>query len=160
MAMSQAAVPKRPDPYADENTLVRRRRGVTLGVYEGFTIAALACLVAIMFFLGVDSRAQKSVSVVAFLIAATFIVAMTRRKSRWVEPDRTRLLVAAWLVGTEICWVAMLVVLFLPMNLLWELGPIYATAIGAAGVILTATGTVIHSMFYGRDWESRKGHAN
>ena len=157
--MSQAAERKRPDPYADEDTLVRRRRGVTLGAYEGLTIAALACLVSGMFFLGVDSSAQKGVAVVAFVIAATFIVTMTRRKSRWVEPDRTRLLVAAWLVASEVCWVAMLVVLFLPRSLLWELGPIYATAIGAVAVIVTAAGTMTHSMFYGRDWASRKGRA-
>jgi len=158
--MSQAAERKRPDPYADENTLVRRRRGVTLGAYEGLTIGALACLVTGMFFLGVDSSAQKIVAVVAFVIAATFIVTMTRRKSRWVEPNRTRLLVAAWLVTSEVCWVAMLVVLFLPTYMLWELGPIYATAIGAVAVIVTTTGTVTHSMFYGRDWASRKGRTN
>jgi len=157
--MSQAAERKRPDPYADEDTLVRRRRGVTLGAYEGLTIGALACLVTGMFFLGVDSGAQKIVAVVAFVIAATFIVTMTRRKSRWVEPDRTRVLVAAWLVASEVCWVVMLVVLFLPTYMLWELGPIYATAIGAVAVFVTTTGTVTHSMFYGRDWASRKGRA-
>jgi len=54
----------------------------------------------------------------------------------------------------------MLVVLFLPRNLLWELGPIYATAIGAVAVIMTAAGTMMHSMFYSRDWASRKGRAN
>jgi hypothetical protein len=58
--MSQAAGRNRPDPYADENTLVRRKRGVTLGAYEGLTIAALACLVAGMFFLGVDSTARST----------------------------------------------------------------------------------------------------
>lgn len=157
--MSQAAGRNRPDPYADENTLVRRKRGVTLGAYEGLTIAALACLVAGMFFLGVDSTVQKYVAIIALLIAAAFITTMARRKSRWVESDRSRLLVALWLAATALCWVAMVVVLFLPRNLLWELGPIYATAIGAAAVIVTVAGTVTYSMFYGRDWASRKGRA-
>jgi hypothetical protein len=157
--MSQVAERKRPDPYADENTIVRRKRGVTIGAYQGLTIAALACLVGALFFLGVDTAAQKGVSVVALLVAAGFIFTMARRKSRSVESDRTQMLVAVWLVGTALCWIAMAVVLFLPANLLWERGPIYATAIGATGVLMTAVGSLTLSSLYGRDWASRKGRA-
>ena len=54
---------KRPDPYADENTIVRRKRGVTIGAYQGLTIAALACLVGALFFLGVDTaRAEGRIA--------------------------------------------------------------------------------------------------
>ena len=155
--MSQVAERKRPDPYADENTMLRRKRGVTIGAYQGLTIASLACLVGALFFLGVDSAAQRWVSVVALLIATAFLVTMARRKSRSVESPRTQMLVAVWLSGTALCWIAMAVVLFLPANLLWERGPIYATAIGATGVIFTALGALTLSSMYGRDWASRKG---
>ena len=155
--MSQVAERKRPDPYADENTIVRRKRGVTIGAYQGLTIAALACLVGALFFLGVNSAAQKGVSIIALLVAAVFIYTMARRKSRSVESDRTQMVVAVWLVGTALCWVAMAVVLFLPANLLWERGPLYATAIGATGVLMTAAGSLTLSSLYGRDWASRKG---
>jgi hypothetical protein len=158
--MSQVAERKRPDPYADENTMVRRKRGVTIGAYQGLTIAALACLVGALFFLGVDTAAQKVVSIVALLIAAAFLVTMARRKSRHVESDRTKMIVAVWLAGTAMCWIAMAVVLFLPPNLLWENGPLYATAIGATGVLVTAIGALSLSSMYGRDWASRKGRAS
>jgi hypothetical protein len=157
---SQFGERKRPDPYADESTIVRRKRGVTIGAYQGLTIATLACLVGALFFLGVDSMAQKSVALVALVVAAVFIVTMARRKSRSVESDRTKMLVLVWLIGTALCWVAMAVVLFLPPNLLWELGPIYATAIGATGVLMTAAGSLTLSSIYGRDWASRKGRAS
>ena len=158
--MSQVAERKRPDPYADESTIVRRKRGVTIGAYQGLTIAALACLVGALFFLGVNTMAQKLVSLVALAIAAVFVFTMARRKSRSVESDRTQMLVAVWLVGTAACWIAMAVVLFLPPNLLWERGPIYATAIGATGVLMTAIGALTLSSIYGRDWASRKGRAS
>jgi drug/metabolite transporter (DMT)-like permease len=158
--MSQVAERKRPDPYADENTMVRRKRGVTIGAYQGLTIAALACLVGALFFLGVDTAAQKVVSVLALVVAAAFLVTMARRKSRNVESDRTKMIVAVWLAGTAMCWIAMAVVLFLPPNLLWENGPLYATAIGATGVIVTAVGALSLSSMYGRDWASRKGRAS
>jgi hypothetical protein len=158
--MSQVAERKRPDPYADENTMVRRKRGVTIGAYQGLTIAALACLVGALFFLGVDTAAQKVVSLVALVIAAVFLVTMARRKSRNVESDRTKMIVAVWLAGTAMCWIAMAVVLFLPPNLLWENGPLYATAIGATGVFVTAIGALSLSSMYGRDWASRKGRAS
>ena len=158
--MSQVAERKRPDPYADESTIVRRKRGVTIGAYQGLTIAALACLVGALFFLGVDTAAQKAVSIVALVIAAVFLVTMARRKSRSVESDRTKMIVAVWLAGTALCWIAMAVVLFLPQNLLWEKGPLYATAIGATGVLITAVGALSLSSMYGRDWASRKGRAS
>ena len=158
--MSQVAERKRPDPYADENTMVRRKRGVTIGAYQGLTIAALACLVGALFFLGVDTAAQKAVSIVALVVATVFLVTMARRKSRNVESDRTKMIVAVWLAGTALCWVAMAVVLFLPPNLLWENGPLYATAIGATGVLVTAIGALSLSSMYGRDWASRKGRAS
>jgi Kef-type K+ transport system membrane component KefB len=158
--MSQDAERKRPDPYADESTIVRRKRGVTIGAYQGLTIAALACLVGALFFLGVNTMAQKLVSLVALAVAAVFVFTMARRKSRSVESDRTQMLVAVWLVGTAMCWIAMAVVLFLPANLLWERGPIYATAIGATGVLMTAIGALTLSSIYGRDWASRKGRAS
>jgi uncharacterized membrane protein YGL010W len=78
--MSQVAERKRPDPYADENMIVRRKRGVTIGAYQGLTIASLFCLVGALFFLGVDSAAQRMVSVIALAIAAVFLVTMARRK--------------------------------------------------------------------------------
>ncbi|MBK5187263.1 MAG: hypothetical protein JJD97_03405 [Gemmatimonadaceae bacterium] len=155
--MSQVAERKRPDPYADETTMVRRKRGVTIGAFQGLTIAALTCLVAALLFLGVDAAAQKGVSIIALLVAAVFLGAMSRRKSRAVESDRTQMIVAVWLAGTALCWISMAVVLFLPPNLLWERGPIYATAIGATGVIMTAAGSLTLSSIYGRDWASRKG---
>ena len=158
--MSQVAERKRPDPYADESTIVRRKRGVTIGAYQGLTIAALACLVGALFFLGVDTAAQKVVSIVALAVAAVFLVTMARRKSRNVESDRTKMIVAVWLAGTALCWIAMAVVLFLPPNLLWENGPLYATAIGATGVIVTAIGALSLSSMYGRDWASRKGRTS
>jgi hypothetical protein len=158
--MSQVAERKRPDPYADENTIVRRKRGVTIGAYQGLTIAALTCLVGALFFLGVDTAGQKAVSIVALLVAAAFIATMVRRKSRSVESDRTQMFVAVWLVGTAFSWIAMAVVLFLPQNLLWERGPIYATAIGATGVLMTAVGALTLSSIYGRDWASRKGRTS
>ena len=158
--MSQVAERKRPDPYADENTMVRRKRGVTIGAYQGLTIAALACLVGALFFLGVDTAAQKAVSIIALLVAAVFLVTMARRKSRNVESDRTKMIVAVWLAGTALCWIAMAVVLFLPPNLLWENGPLYATAIGATGVLVTAIGALSLSSMYGRDWASRKGRSS
>jgi len=158
--MSQVAERKRPDPYADENTMVRRKRGVTIGAFQGLTIAALTCLVGALFFLGVDTTAQKAVSVVALLVAALFLISMSRRKSRTVESDRTQMVVAVWLIGTALCWIAMAVVLFLPANLLWERGPIYATAIGATGVLMTAGGALTLSSIYGRDWNSRKGRTS
>jgi phosphatidylserine synthase len=158
--MSQVAARKRADPYADENTLVRRKRGVTIGAYQGLTIAALACLVSSLLFLGVNAAAQKGVSVVALIVAAVFVVSMARRKSRAVESDRTQMLVAVWLVGTALCWIGMVVVLFLPANLLWERGPIYALAIGSTGVVMTAIGSLTMSSLYGRDWASRKGRAS
>jgi len=157
--MSKVAERKRPDPYADENTMVRRKRGVTIGAYQGLTIAALACLVGTLFFLGVDTAAQKGVSVIALVVAAAFLVSMARRKSRLVESERTKMIVAVWLAGTAMCWIAMAVVLFLPENLLWEKGPIYATAIGATGVFVTAIGALTLSSMYGRDWASRKGRS-
>lgn len=155
--MSQVAERKRPDPYADESTMVRRKRGVTIGAYQGLTIASLFCLVGALFFLGVDSAAQRVVALAALLIAAVFLVTMARRKSRSVESPRTRMIVAVWLSGTALCWIAMAVVLFLPANLLWERGPLYATAIGATGVLMTAVGALTLSSVYGRDWASRKG---
>lgn len=158
--MSQVAERKRPDPYADENTILRRKKGVTIGAYQGLTIAVLACLVGALFFLGVDSGAQKGVAIVALIVAAAFLVTMARRKSRSVESDRTQMIVAVWLVGTALCWVAMAVVLFLPPNLLWESGPLYATVIGATGVFMTAAGALTLSSIYGRDWASRKGRTS
>jgi FtsH-binding integral membrane protein len=158
--MSQAAERKRPDPYADENTIVRRKRGVTIGAYQGLTITSLFCLVGALFFLGVDSAAQRTVSVIALAIAAVFLVTMARRKSRSVESPRTQMLVAVWLSGTALCWIAMAVVLFLPANLLWDRGPLYATAIGATGVLMTTLGALTMSSMYGRDWASRKGRAS
>ena len=155
--MSQVAERKRPDPYADENTILRRKRGVTIGAYQGLTIAILACLVGGLFFLGVNTAAQKGVSIIALLVAAAFLFTMARRKSRSVESDRTQMIVAVWLVGTALCWVAMAVVLFLPPNVLFENGPLYATVIGATGVLMTAAGTLTLSSIYGRDWASRKG---
>src|SRR3978361_1000033 len=107
--MSQVAERKRPDPYADENTIVRRKRGVTIGAYQGLTIAVLACLVGALFFLGVNTAGQKAVSVVALVVAAAFLYTMARRKSRTVESDRTQMIVAVWLVGTALCWIAMAV---------------------------------------------------
>jgi len=157
--MSQVAERKRPDPYADESTMVRRKRGVTIGAYQGLTIAALACLVGALFFLGVNSAAQKAVSIIALVVATAFLVTMARRKSRSVESERTKMIVAVWLAGTAMCWIAMAVVLFLPPNLLWENGPLYATAIGATGVIITAVGALSLSSMYGRDWASRKGRS-
>lgn len=155
--MSQVAERKRPDPYADENTIVRRKRGVTIGAYQGLTIASLACLVGALFFIAAGSPAQRLVAVAALLIAAVFLVTMARRKSRSVESPRTKMIVAVWLVGTAMCWIAMAVVLFLPANTLWEWGPVYATALGATGVIFTALGALTLSSMYGRDWASRKG---
>ena len=157
--MSQVAERKRPDPYADESTMVRRKRGVTIGAYQGLTIAALACLVGALFFLGVNSAAQKGVSIIALVVAAAFLATMARRKSRSVESERTKMIVAVWLAGTAMCWIAMAVVLFLPPNLLWENGPLYATAIGATGVLITAVGALALSSMYGRDWASRKGRS-
>ncbi|MBA2685925.1 MAG: hypothetical protein H0U66_15690 [Gemmatimonadaceae bacterium] len=158
--MSQVAERKRPDPYADENTILRRKKGVTIGAYQGLTIAVLACLVGALFFLGVNTTAQKGVSVVALIVAAAFLFTMARRKSRHVESDRTQMIVAVWLVGTALCWVAMAVVLFLPPNVLFENGPLYATVIGATGVIMTAAGALTLSSIYGRDWASRKGRTS
>jgi hypothetical protein len=155
--MSQVAERKRPDPYADENTMLRRKRGVTIGAYQGLTIAVLTCLVGALFFLGVNSMAQKAVSLIALIVAAAFLFSMARRKSRTVESDRTQMIVAVWLVGTALCWIAMAVVLFLPPNVLFENGPLYATVIGATGVIMTAAGALTLSSIYGRDWASRKG---
>jgi len=157
--MSQVADRRRPDPYADENTLVRRKRGVTIGAYQGLTIASLFCLVGALFFFGVNSAAQRMVSVIALAIASLFLVTMARRKSRSVESPRTQMLVAVWLSGTALCWIAMVVVLFLPPNLLSDRGPLYATAIGAAGVLMTTVGAVTMTALYGRDWASRKGRA-
>jgi hypothetical protein len=157
--MSQVAERKRPDPYADENTILRRKKGVTIGAYQGLTIAILACLVGALFFLGVNTAAQKGVSIIALLVAAAFLVTMARRKSRSVESDRTQMIVAVWLAGTALCWIAMAVVLFLPPNVLFESGPLYATVIGATGVFMTAAGALTLSSIYGRDWASRKGRA-
>jgi len=158
--MSQVAERKRPDPYADENTILRRKKGVTIGAYQGLTIAVLACLVGALFFLGVNTAAQKGVSVVALFVATAFLVTMARRKSRSVESDRTQMIVAVWLAGTALCWIAMAVVLFLPPNVLFERGPLYATVIGATGVFMTAAGALTLSSIYGRDWASRKGRVN
>jgi len=158
--MSQVAERKRPDPYADENTILRRKKGVTIGAYQGLTIAVLACLVGALFFLGVDTTAQKGVSIVALLVATAFLVTMARRKSRSVESDRTQMIVAVWLAGTALCWIAMAVVLFLPPNILFESGPLYATVIGATGVFMTAAGALTLSSIYGRDWASRKGRTS
>jgi peptidoglycan/LPS O-acetylase OafA/YrhL len=158
--MSQVAERKRPDPYADENTILRRKKGVTIGAYQGLTIAVLACLVGALFFLGVDTAAQKGVSIVALFVAAAFLMTMARRKSRSVESDRTQMIVAVWLAGTALCWIAMAVVLFLPPNVLFERGPLYATVIGATGVFMTAAGALTLSSIYGRDWASRKGRAS
>ena len=158
--MSQVAERKRPDPYADENTILRRKKGVTIGAYQGLTIAVLACLVGALFFLGVDIAAQKGVSIIALLVAAAFLATMARRKSRSVESDRTQMIVAVWLAGTALCWIAMAVVLFLPPNVLFERGPLYATVIGATGVFMTAAGALTLSSIYGRDWASRKGRAS
>ncbi len=158
--MSQVAERKRPDPYADENTILRRKRGVTIGAYQGLTIAILACLVGGLFFLGVNTTAQKGVSIVALIVAAAFLFTMARRKSRSVESDRTQMIVAVWLVGTALCWIAMAVVLFLPPNVLFENGPLYATVIGATGVLMTAAGALTLSSIYGRDWASRKGRTS
>jgi EamA domain-containing membrane protein RarD len=155
--MSQVAERKRPDPYADENTILRRKRGVTIGAYQGLTIAILACLVGALFFLGVNTTAQKGVSIVALVVAAAFLFTMARRKSRNVESDRTQMIVAVWLAGPALCWIAMAVVLFLPPNVLFENGPLYATVIGATGVFMTAAGALTLSSIYGRDWASRKG---
>ena len=134
--------------------------GSTIGAYQGLTIAALACLVGGLFFLGVNTAAQKAVSIVALVVAAVFLFTMARRKSRNVESDRTQMIVAVWLVGTALCWIAMAVVLFLPPNFLFENGPLYATVIGATGVIMTAAGSLTLSSIYGRDWASRKGRTN
>jgi magnesium-transporting ATPase (P-type) len=158
--MSQVAERKRPDPYADENTILRRKRGVTIGAYQGLTIAILACLVGALFFLGVNTTAQKGVSIVALVVAAAFLFTMARRKSRNVESDRTQMIVAVWLAGTALCWIAMAVVLFLPPNVLFENGPLYATVIGATGVFMTAAGALTLSSIYGRDWASRKGRTS
>ena len=157
--MSQVAERKRPDPYADESTMVRRKRGVTIGAYQGLTIASLTCLVGALFFIAVGSMAQRVVAVAALIIAAAFLVSMARRKSRSVESPRTQMLVAVWLAGTALCWIAMAVVLFLPANLLWERGPQLAAALGATGVIFTALGALTLSSLYGRDWASRKGRS-
>lgn len=158
--MSQVAAQKRPDPYADETTIVRRKLGLTIGAYQGLTIAVLACLVGTLFLLGVDSAAQKDVSGVALVIATVFLFTMSRRKSRLVESDRTKVIVGVWLIVTALCWIAMALVLLLPRNFFWEMGPFYATLIGAAGVVLTALGSLTLSSIYGRDWASRQGRTS
>ncbi len=158
--MSQVAAPKRPDPYADENTIVRRKLGLTIGAYQGLTIAVLACLVGTLFLLGADSAAQREVSIVALVVAAGFLFSMSRRKSRSVESLLTKTLVDVWLSVTTLCWIGMAVVLVLPRNVVWELAPFYATLIGAAGVVLTALGSLTMSSIYGRDWASRKGRVS
>ena len=99
--MSQVAERKRPDPYADESTMVRRKRGVTIGAYQGLTIASLTCLVGALFFIAVGSMAQRVVAVAALIIAAAFLVSMARRKSRSVESPRTQMLVAVWLAAAS-----------------------------------------------------------
>jgi hypothetical protein len=157
--MSQVAAQKRPDPYADENTIVRRKLGLTIGAYQGLTIAVLACLVGTLFLLGADSAAQREVSIVALIVALGFLFSMSRRKSRSVEPLLTKTIVDVWLSVTTLCWIGMAVVLLLPRNVVWELAPFYATLIGAAGVVLTAFGSLALSSIYGRDWASRKGRA-
>ena len=158
--MSQVAAQKRPDPYGDESTIVRRKLGLTIGVYQGLTIAALACLVASLFLLGIDSAEQKNVAAVALVVAMLFLFSMSRRKSRLVESNRTKTIVGAWLACTALCWIAMALVLLMPRNFFWELGSFYATIIGAVGLLLTAAGTVAMSSMYGRDWASRKGRAS
>jgi hypothetical protein len=154
--MSQVAAQKRPDLYADENTIVRRKLGLTIGAYQGLTIAVLACLVGTLFLLGTDSAAQREVSIVALVVAAGFLFSMSRRKSRLVESLITKTIVDVWLSVTTLCWIGMAVVLLLPRNLVWELAPFYATIFGAAGVVLTALGLLTLSTIYGRDWASRK----
>ena len=158
--MSQVAARKRPDPYADENTIVRRKLGVTIGAYQGLTIAVLACLVGTLFLLGVNAEAQRVVAIIALLVAAAFLFSMSRRKSRLIESDRTKTIVGAWLAVTALCWIGMAVVLFLPQNLFWEMSPFYATMIGTAGVVLTAAGSLTLSSLFGRDWASRKGRSS
>ncbi len=158
--MSQVAAQKRADPYADENTIVRRRLGLTIGVYQGLTITVLACLVATLFLLGIDSAQQKDVAAVALVIAMLFLFSMSRRKSRLIESNRTKTIVGTWLACTALCWIAMALVLLLPRNFFWELGSFYATIIGAVGLLLTAAGTVTMSSIYGRDWASRQGRAS
>jgi hypothetical protein len=158
--MSQVAAQKRPDPYADENTVVRRKLGLTIGVYQGLTIAVLACLVGTLFLLGADSAAQREVSIVALLVAAGFLFSMSRRKSRLVESLLTKTIVDVWLSVTTLCWIGMAVVLLLPRNVVWELASFYATLLGVAGVVLTALGSLTLSSIYGRDWASRKGRAS
>lgn len=157
--MSQAAAQKRPDPYADESTIVRRKLGLTIGLFQGLTIAVLACLVGTLFLLGADSAAQRLVSIVALTVAAAFLFSMSRRKSRLVESLATKTVVDVWLTVTTVCWIGMAVVLLLPRSLVWELAPYYATLLGVAGVILTAVGSLTLSSIYGRDWASRKGRA-
>ncbi|HLB10330.1 MAG TPA: hypothetical protein VK617_12395 [Gemmatimonadaceae bacterium] len=158
--MSQVAAQKRPDPYADENTIVRRKLGLTIGAYQGLTIAILACLVGTLFLLGADSAAQREVSIVALVVAAGFLFSMSRRKSRLVESLLTKTIVDVWLSVTTLCWIGMAVVLVLPRNVVWELAPFYATLLGVAGVVLTALGSLTLSSIYGRDWASRKGRAS
>lgn len=155
--MSQVAAQKRPDPYADENTIARRKLGLTIGAYQGLTIAVLACLVGTLFLLGSDSAAQREVSIAALVVALGFLFSMSRRKSRLVESLLTKTIVDVWLSITTLCWIGMAVVLLLPRDLVWELAPFYATLIGAAGVVLTAIGSLTLSTMYGRDWASRKG---
>ena len=157
---SQFGERKRPDPYADENTIVRRKRGVTIGAYQGLTIAALACLVGALFFLGVDTKAQKAVSIVALLVAAVFIFTMARRKSRSVESDRTQMLVRCGWSAPRCAGSRWRSCSFFRRICSGSGVRIYATAIGATGVLMTAAGALTLSSIYGRDWASRKGRTS
>ncbi len=153
---------KRPDPYADERTILRRKRGVAVGLYQGLTIFSLTMLVLASFYVDLISgrELQGLIAALTVAIAGAFVFVMSRRKSRAVETPRARLLIGGWLGLMLLLWCAMALVLVLPVTWTWEWGQRAAVFIGLAALLTTILGIVGFTSVYGRDWASRQSRSH
>ena len=149
---------KRPDPYADERTMLRRKRGVAVGLYQGLTIFSLTGLVLASFYVDLISgrEIQGLIAAATVAIAGGFVFVMSRRKSRSVETPRARLLIGSWLALMLLLWCGMALVLVLPVTWTWDWGQRAAVFIGLAALLTTIVGIVGFTAMYGRDWASRQ----
>ena len=156
--MTEPVVRRRPDPYAEENTVLRRQRGVAAGVYQGLTILALTGLVLALHYVDLfaSTIAQDVIAAATMIVVGLFTVAMVRRKSRAVESPRARRLIGAWLIATVVSWGTMALMLVLPPQWTWEWGFRAAVRIGLFALALTILGIIVFTAVYGRDWASRR----
>jgi hypothetical protein len=148
----------RSDPYANETTLVRRRRGLAGGAYLALTIVALGTLVVILLTEDIfaSQAMQNRVAIVTLVIAFAFVFAISRRRSRAVETPLARLLITSWIAAVILSWGGTAIVLLLPIDLMSAWGPRVASRLAVAGLVIITIGVIGFTASFSRDWRSRR----